>query len=786
MGFNARYQSTISVVAAASAFAGAAVFVSLWLFLAELIPAGASPAGPLASLTVDEPSRRSGVPARLVELAPTLRGVRAAYGSRPASFLAEHEGVRVDLVGAFVSRDYFSALGVALNGGGFTFQQPWQRNVPKECVLSSAGAQRLFSGADPLGKQIQVNGQPCQVVAVVNGRFAGLRPPRREEVWLSWPSMIGLGIPAIAPDEFLEETFQAREAGLLLSGERTLQEVEQDLRALYTENIGSTGQLRLRDGDGLDPGERERVAAEMNLLFAASTTLLLVVGCLLTAASVWRAERQRGELATRLALGATRQRLAAASAWRALGFFLFAALAGVLIAVLCYRALLGLFDLGPLAAVLPAWPSLRAMGFAGAALLAIAVLGGLAEVRAVLASTEGALWRQIQASRRTGWVEASAICTVVAVVAFALLFSLGMATEQRRLATVDLGYSNLDAVVHSFERPTTITQAQLYRAPEVAPGAFLADLEARFGAGRVALASSVPYRPMLVSWPVAPPPNEADRGPLQFLFNTVSPSFFAVIGARFVEGDVFEAGSDELVLGVAAAQRLLGASPWVGRSVRLQDAMGGTEHRVSGVVADLHMKGRSEDPEAYIYRPITSLSNANHVLVHDAASGAEAGLVAPLAEAHGLRAPLRPPTSIAAEQAQDERVSRFRARLVLGACALSVLLGALGLAATLATAMRRRLHELAVRSALGASAPRLLLLVGQRLALLLPVGIVLGGLGFVVISHTALAGAGAIAQLPTVAWLWVVLALVLVAAAAAVPVLLRLYRLAPARLLASE
>lgn len=786
MRFSARYQGIVSVAAAASAFAGAAVFISLWLFLAEFVPPGASPSGPLASLTVAEPARRSGVPARLLELAPTLRGVSAAYGSRSTAFSAEREGARVELVGAFVSRDFFAALGVALDGGGFTFQQPWQRNVPRECVLSSAGARKLFGDADPLGQQIQVNGHPCRVVAVVKGAFAGLRPPRCEDVWLSWPSMIGLGVPAIAPDDFLEETFQAREAGLLLNGEQTLQAVQEELRALYAEHFGGVGQLRLHDGDGLDPAERERVTVEMNLLFAASTTLLLVVGCLLTAASVWRAERQRGERATRLALGATRERLAAAVAWRALCFFLLSVLAGALMAVLSYRALLGLFDLGPLAAVLPAWPSLRAMGFAAAVLLAIAMLGGLAEVHAVLASKEGALWRQIQASRRTGGVEASAICTVVAVVAFALLFSVGLATEQRRLAAVDLGYSHLDAVVHSFERPTTVAQAQLYRAPDAAPSAFLADLEARFGAGRVALASSVPYRPVLVSWPVVPPPGEADLGPLQFLFNTVTPGFFRVIGARFIEGGVFEEGSDELVLGEAAAQRLLGPPPWVGRSVRLQGALGDSEHRVSGVVADLRMKGRSEDPEPYIYRPINSLSNAFHVLVRGAARGSKAGLVAPLAEAHGLRAPLRPPVSLAGEQAQDERFPRFRAWLVLSACALSVLLGALGLAATLTTAMKRRLHELAVRSALGASAPRLLLLIGQRLFLLLPVGIVLGGLGFVAIGRSALAGAHAIAQLSTLAWLWAVLALALVAVAATVPVLLRLHRLAPARLLASE
>lgn len=786
MGGNARYQGFFSAAVAASAFAGAAVFLSLWLFLVEFVPAGVSPVGALASLTVVEPSRRSGVPARLLELAPTLRGVSAAYGSRPMTFSAEYEGARVELVGAFVSRDFFPALGVPLDGGGFTFQQSWQRNVPRECVLSSTGAQKLFGDADPLRQQIQVNGQACRVVAVVKGGFAGLRPPRREDVWLSWPSMIGLGIPEIAPDDFLEETFLAREAGLLLSGERSLPELEQDLRALYAEHVRSAGQLRLHDGEGLNPAERERVTAEMNLLFAATATLLLVVGCVLIAASVWRAERQRGELATRLALGATRERLAAAAGWRALRFLALSLLTGALLALLIYRALLGLLELGSLAAVLPAWPSLRAMAFAAAVLLAIAVLGGLAEIRVVLASKEGALWRQIQASRRSGWVEASAICTVVAVVAFALLLSVGLAAEQRRLAAVDLGYSHPDTVVHSFERPTTIAQAQLYQALQVAPGAFLADLEARFGAGRVALASSVPYRPVLVSWPVAPPPGEADRGPLQFLFNTVTPSFFRVIGARFVEGGVFEEGSDELVLGEAAAQRLLGPPPWVGRRVRLQGAMGDSEHRVSGVVADLHMKGRGEEPEAYIYRPLSALSNVAHVLVRGSPIEAESGLVASLAQAHGLHKPLRPPVSLAAEQAQDERFPRFRAWLVLSACLLSVLLGALGLAATLATAMKRRLHELAVRSALGASAPRLLLLIGQRLALLLPLGIVLGGLGFVAIGRSALAGAHAIAQLSTLAWSWAVLALALVAVAATVPVLVRLYRLAPARLLASE
>lgn len=774
------------VATAATAFAGGAVFLSLWLFLAGFVPAGALPSGPLASLTVDEPSRHSGVPARLLELAPSLRGVSAAYGARPVAFSVEHEDARAELVGAFVSRDFFAALGVALDGSGFSFQQPWQRNVPKECVLSRAGADKLFGAADALGQQIRVNGRACQVVAVVNDTFSGLRPPRREDLWLSWPSMIGLGVPEIAPDDFLEETFPAREAGLLLSDVRSLEEIERDLRALYAEQVSSTGQLRLHAGEGLDPAERARVTAEMNLLFAATATLLLVVGCVLIAASVWRAERQRGELATRLALGATRERLALAALWRALRFFALALLVGALLAALSYRALIGLLDLGPLAGLLPAWPSLQAFAFSAAVLLTIAVLGALAEVRVVLASTEGALWRQIQASRRGGRVEAGAISLVIAVVAFALLLSLGLAAEQQRLAAVDLGYAHADTVVHSFERPTTIAQAQLYAAPQVAPSAFLADLEARFGGGRVALASSVPYRPIPVSWPVLPPPGEADRGPLQFQFNTVTPGFFPLIGARFLEGGVFEERSDELVLGEAAARRLLGSPPWTGRSVRLQGAMGDSEHRVSGVVADLHMQGRGDAPEASIYRPLSSLSNAFHVLVRGSPFDADSGLIASIAQAHGLRAPLRPPASLAAEQAQDERLPRFRAWLVLGACALSVLLGAVGLAATLATAMRRRLHELALRSALGASASRLLLLIGRRLALLLPVGLVLGGLGFGAIGRSALTGAHSMAQLPALAGLWALLALALVAAAAAVPVLIRLYRLAPARLLASE
>lgn len=781
-----RYQAALSVVAAAFAFAGAAVFVSLWLFLTDFVPPGAAPQGALASLTLTQPARRPGVPAGLLERASRLRGVSAAYGARPTAFSVGRDGERVEWSGAFVSRDFFSALGVPLDGAGFSFRQPWQRNLPRECVLSKAGAQRLFGGTSAVGQQIQLNGKACQVVAVVKGRFSGLRPPRRDEVWLSWPSMLGLGVPEVAPDDFLEETFLAREAGLLLSGERSLHAVESALRALYAEQFGDTAQLRLRVGDGLDPGERERAAAEMHLLFLASATLLLVVGCLLTSAAAWRAERQRGELSTRLALGATRERLVAAAAWRPMRFFALALLAGALIAHVGYRALIGLLDLGPLTGVLPLWPSLRALGVAGAVLFGFAVLSGLAEARVVLSAREGALWSQIQAARRTRVVEWMATAFVLAVVAFALLLSLGLAFEQRRLAAVDMGWSNPAALVHSFERPTTVAQAELFEAPEARPDAFLADLEARYGPGRVALASSVPYRPVPVSWPVAPPPGEADRGPLQFAFNTVTASFFAVIGARFIEGGVFAAGSDDLVLDASAATRLLGPPPWVGQTVRLRGAMGDSEHRVSGVVADLRIQGRSEDPEAYIYRPLDTLSQVFHVLVDPEVDSPDSTSLASIAEAHGLRAPLRPPTTLAAEQAQDERFARFRAWLVLGACVMTVLLGALGLYATLAAAVSRRLHELAVRSALGATAPRLLRLVGRRFAWLVPAGLALGSLAFVALSRTVLASSRAAEQLPSMAWVSVVLAMVLVAALSALPVFLRLRSLAPARLLASE
>jgi putative ABC transport system permease protein len=220
------------------------------------------------------------------------------------------------LLGQLVSANYFATVGVATElGQAF---QPADDTAPggaPTAILSHALWMRLFGGdRGAIGRSIELNGRPYQVVGVAPEGFYGLNQLSAADVFLplSMYPVVYPG-PAVVPQRRML-LFGA--AGRLKPGvsraqaESAMQSLAAELERQYPlENRGRSVKLTPIGEAALSSRTRPVISQAGTVLMAISA-LVLLIGCgnvanLLLARSAGRTR----EIALRLAVGASRGRL---------------------------------------------------------------------------------------------------------------------------------------------------------------------------------------------------------------------------------------------------------------------------------------------------------------------------------------------------------------------------------------------------------------------------------------------------------------------------------------------
>ena len=514
----------------------------------------------------------------------------------------------------------------------------------------------------------------------------------------------------------------------MAQAQRDLDRVAADLRGAY----GDFGRENLRfTAAGMQADAVRDVQPALRALFAGSGFILLIYCVNVSSLLIARAADRRKEIALRLAIGASRGRILRQLMIEGAVLCGLGGAAGVGVGWAGFRGILAIRpdSFSSLSGNALNWPVL---GFTALVCLAAATLFGLVPflesfrldlIAGLRAGGRGFLGRL---HRRAGNT------LVVAEVTLAFVLVTCAALTARTLAKIAEVQPGFDS--------QGLLAFQVAGMPVRAMNDWLTKLRGLPGVASAGATVSLPLDKDSPNWygPYTPEGfTKEQAGPLVGDYRCITPGYFAAMGARFLEGRDFadtDTGESPQVLivdEVVARTVWPGQSP-IGRKIEVEhSAQFGFEARWStivGVVGHIRNHSLKRQLRGELYMPYSQSPRAPMTFVLRAG-------VPPLTLAPGIRSMLHEGYKTAAVskvRLMTEYISRelspagFTAVLAAIFGALALLLAATGIYGVLDYQVSRRMPEMGIRMALGASAADMLRLVVRDAGLLAAGGVALG------------------------------------------------------------
>jgi predicted permease len=694
---------------------------------------------------------------------PALVEAAAAWSSTRFNLAASGETQFVD--GLWVSGAFFETLGVRPLRGRTLVNTDDQRGGGPDgpvAVISSTFWQRQFGGAtDVVGRTLRLDTVPFTIVGVTPPKFFG------PEVGRTFDVIVPLGTePLVRRRDSAVDAGSGRNFLTVVARLRFDQTVEAGTAALRGAQAAIRQAIRQATSKGLSQEVIDRYLSDPFTVVPAATgfsnlrrdyeraalvlmgvvALVLLIACVNIANLLLaRATARRHELSVRLALGASRWRLARQLFTESLVLASLGTALGLLGAAWSSRALIGQLS----GAFLDLSLDLRVLTFtASVAILTTLLFGTAPAFRATRVVPMDALKAQGRSATQEtgpglpGWLIVMQVTVSVVLVVAAGLFVRSFAW----LADRPLGFDpdrllvvTLDArrVADDIEQRVSLfgrIRESVRALPNVADAAVSFVLPVS-GAGftpAVQIAGPAPSRDDAAQ-AVTVPANGNVFG------NLISPGWFSTFGTPLLAGRDFTDGdrrgsSRVAMVNEAFVRRYFGDSGPLGRWVTIYP---GTPRarpmEVVGVVADAVYTSLRDPVPATWYAPLDQWDVAGlafpsiHLSVR-AQTGAPAVL------AKGIESAIATVDSRVALTAQpladrvDASLTRERMMAQLAGVfgALALVLAGVGLYGVTAYAVSRRRAEIGIRMALGAAPAGVIGLVLTRVSWLVGLGIVAG------------------------------------------------------------
>jgi predicted permease len=637
-----------------------------------------------------------------------------------------------------VSGNYFDVLGVRLaRGRGFLTDEDATPDTHPVAVISDSLWRRRF-GAEPgiIGKAITLNRHPFTIIGVAPAQFAGTYGGLAQEIWV--PFMMQ---SQVVPDaDLLKGGFGFQIMGRLSPG-KGIAEAQAEMH-LLAHQFAETRPDTLRGYDvrvyplyQSERGIQSSIAQVLPILMGICGLVLLIACSNVANLLLARSLARRKEVALRLALGATRMRLARQMLTES---FLLAALGGAT------GLLLALLTRDSLYALLPPFGTSFAfdlridgwvLGFTIAATLFTGFLFGMAPVLQASRADVGATLKNEASSvaggfrksfLRNGLVVSQIALSLVALVCaglflrtleLALRANPGFTIARAQLADVDLSLNGYDqARGREFFRRAQETLSSVPGVEAVSISSYVPlGLSGGGNSRRVTVEGYTP----------GPRENEIQH----IVTDTIGPGYLRTMGIPLAAGREFTARDDENAPGVAVVNESMAHRYWPGQdAVGKRLMVGGKWQEVVGVAREIKYRVLDESPSPAMYLPAWQNYSPQMTLV--VRTMGEPGAVWPAAERALRQLDSTLPLAQVATLAEHARSSFFLQRaasLLLSAFGLLALtLSAAGLYGVMSFSVNQRMHELGIRVALGAQPARIMRLVlGQGLLLTLG-GVALG------------------------------------------------------------
>ncbi len=689
----------------------------------------------------------------------------AAHGQRP--MYVSVGGALERVSGGLVSADYFATLGVGAALGRTLVPSDGRGPHAFPVVVLSHRFWQSRLGGDPgvLGTDLMIGGHPFTIIGVAAAEFRGLRVDDGADLWIPAP-LYSLAVPELAFPVL--ELWGAHSFSLVarLAPGVSMSTARAEL-AVAGETAVALEQEQTGHGEAWRPVaetsrearipsyRREAANRFLLLLVATSVASLLITSLNLANLTAARTVRRRRELAVRLSLGSGRGRLVRQVVMESLLVSLAGGAVGLLVARLAVDYLTGLhqphqpFGLplavdgvlgarvllfalllcvlaGLLAALVPAWQSL-----------------GLHPMHA-LKGDHQSIGRGQRLLGRDALIVAQVTLSLILLVPAGLLVrtvqnaraeDLTVEPEQVLVASFEIAASG-----HAADRVRQVHAELVERAASLpgVTGAALVEVLPMTGRGAM--------RDIIVGAPDEP----SGRREVSVAFNTVTPSYFEVVGLPLVAGRGFTDRDDDAAPLVAVVNERMAARLWpgtdpLGRTFELAKREAGPL-TVVGVVRDGKYRSHRAQLASGFYMPYgqaghTSLFGTDRDMTLQVRTTGR-----PVAMAAALRRELRdmdpalplPAVRTMAQQRDAMLASeRLAASLLSAAGLLALGLSLLGLYGIIAFMVAQRTAEIGIRMALGARAGPVIRLMLKRSLALTAIGLVLGLVGAGVASRLA-------------------------------------------------
>ena len=676
-----------------------------------------------------------------------------AFAWTPARFDLAERGERQPVAGIFASGAYFATLGVAaVRGRTFTpaDDRPGGAADGAVAVISYRLWQRRFAGAESvIGAPLVVDGATVTIVGVTAPEFVGLDVGSAVDVTLPLETEpLIRGSRSALRTLRLVVMLRLKPGQSVEAGTAALRGLQPQLGSTPAPNSepftlapAATGaSLPVRGPNGL----RQSYARPLLTILMVALLVLLIACVNIANLLLARATARRYELGVRLALGASRGRLARHLLIESLIFAVLGAIGGLVIAQWSGQALVAQFSTPVQHIALDLSFDWRVLAFTAAVALATAgIFGTVPAFRATRIAPLEVLKARAQrdsssAAGMRGFTTASG-SLVILQLALSLTLVIAAALLVRsfaRLSSVPLGFDPDRVLVVNVdtERVRTDAAGRMRLFDRI--------VDAVRGVPGVAHAGGSIWTPVDGGMRMGDSQS-------RIAFNFVTPGWFTAYGTTLRAGRDFTvrdtAGSLPVVIVNDAFVRafIAGASALGETTPHPRSQTGEVLRTVVGIVDDAVFDSQREGIQPIVYLPVAQ-SGGGPSGRTEMSLGVRSAVGAPMQLAPSVGAAVRgvdPDVSFSFSLLEDHvqasvRQERLVAMLSGFFGALALVIAALGLYGVTSYTVNRRVREIGIRRALGAQRAHVLGLVLGHSLTLTGVGIGLGVAGAAAVTRS--------------------------------------------------
>jgi predicted permease len=657
------------------------------------------------------------------------------------------------VLGEIVTGNYFGVLGVGTALGRPLVPADDRFGAPRVVVVSYDYWRRELGGeASAVGGVLRLRGDPYTIVGVAPRHFTGMTPVLAPDLWIPVASSLNaepVGMRDAVPspsgttrldhrgDRWLFVRGRLKPGKTADTALANLQVAMSRLAAEYpVTNRNRRIAVRRTADIHLHPSVDDELMSVAGGLMLAVALVLLVACANVAGMLLARASSRHREIGIRLAIGASRGRLARQLVTESLVLSALGAAGGLAIAWLGTRVLMSISLPIPIPMAFDLRIDLRVLSFTIVVSTLAGVLAGLAPALkasnpnlvsdlkndVAVKTAAGRRW-SLRDALAAGQIAVSAVLLLVA----ALLTRSLLASERANVgfAPQHLALLSTDTTMAGYaaDRSERFYRDALERVRAIA------------GVERAALATRVPFSMNPNRWDVwVPGHHDASSRPDVVDVARVSPEYFETIGIAIVEGRNFDSTDTPASPRVAIVNETMARKYWpgesaVGKTFRTRNA-GGPLYQIVGVSADHRISTVGEPPLPFVQVARAQQPNPYSFIV--ARTRGDAPTL--LRDMRRTLLALEPNLVFVESQTMEAEVGatlfpvRAGTAAVAGVSGVAMLLAAIGLYGVLAYSVSRRTREIGIRMALGAR-PAAVLASVMREGLVVALSGVLVGVG---------------------------------------------------------